>query len=484
MAVKELYETKTNNSRITLYRFELNPTQKILFLILSLIGVLLLPFMLAGDIFINLFQAIFVSLPAYLANPEYYHEDYLFYNFSPFITNIIIYSIFFCLSFYTLKKLLKTTDNKNTQKKNIIHQDRTVNWLGFKISHGQSLFLFIVSLTSMLFIVQNYIYSYTPVFMFDVLESLSIIPMGPNQATYNGLLLTNIPIAINVIFFTLCLYSIVASRRGKPRLIEDKIVKNKGLTLFIIFFIIFLLSFIRVLSHALLFTDLAYTLGSTPRVTNSYQANDLFLTIVVLTISLILMISSYFIRENSHEVIRKNKKLSWLKIELTPHRALILLSIAILYTLFFTIFYLTNIFLLGVGGFTSLTYASLVFHGPFVGIIIFCYYPIGKISKDHRLLEIVENVKNYKKYETNWFKFKLNRLYSVIFLSVSCGLIPLYIFQLMIMNLSAQSTFSQPTPFDSYQLLSYPLITVVIIAILSINIYTIKKTIHSIKFQE
>lgn len=482
MEDKKTFETKTNNSRITLFRFELSPTQKILFLILSLIGVLFLPFMLAGDIFLNLFQSIFDSLPAYLSNPEIYHEDYLFNNFAPVITNIIIYSIFFCLSIYALKKLIKTKENSNEQKRNIILQDRIVNWLGFKISHGQSLFIFSVSLAGVLFIVQEYIYSYNPFFMGGVFESLCWIPVGPTyQAASHNLLLNNVPLAINATFFTLCLYSIIASRRGKPRSSGNKIAKNQSLIIFIIFFIVFLFSFIRVLCHLFLFTDLAYTLGITPNVTNSYQTNDFIRVIVILFISLTLMITSYFMKENSQEVVKKDIKLSWINIELTPHRALILLSVAILYIIFFTVIYLVTAFLLKIINFTSITYNSILFHGIFVGIIIFCYYPIGKISKNHRLVTIVENIENSGEYETNWFKFRLNKLYSVIFLSVSCGLIPLFVFQLLLMNMNAQAFLSDFMSFNSYLLFSFPLMTAVIIIILVVNIYTIKKTIHSIK---
>lgn len=479
MEVNEKYETKTNNSRITLFRFELSPTQKILFLILSLIGVLYIPFILAGEIFLNLFQSLFVSLPAYLSNPEIYHEDYLFYNFAPVITSIIIYSIFFCLSIYALKKLLKTKDNTNKQKRNIILQDRVVNWLGFKISHGQSLFIFSISLAGILFIAQKYIYSYIS-FSRRVFESLCWIPVGPPyHAITHNLLLNNVPLAISATFFTLCLYSIIASRRGKPRSSGNKIAKNQSLIIFIIFFIVFLFSFIRVLCHLFLFTDLAYTLGSIPHVTNSYQANDFIRVIVILCISLTLMIRSYFIKENAQEVAKKDITLSWINIELTSHRALILLSVAILYILYFTIIYLIFTFIFGIVGFTSLIFNP--FHVVFVGIIIFCYYPIGKISKDHRLVTIVENIENSGEYETNWFKFRLNRLYSVIFLSISCGLIPLYVFQLLSMNMNAQAFLSDFNVSNSFLLFSFPLMTAMIIIILSINIYTIKKTIYSIK---
>jgi len=474
MEVKKKYEIETNNSPITLFRFELSTTQKMLFLILSLIGVLYLPFIIAGNVFLNLFQSLFISLPAYLSSPETYPQDYLFYHFSTVITSIIIYSIFFCLSIYALKKLLKTKNNTNEQKKNIILQDRVVNWLGFKISHGQSLFIFSVSLAGILYLALKFSFSLRSIFLFDVFKAISRI-----GGTSNEILQNSVSNAINVIFITLCLYSILASRRGKPRSSQIKIVKNHGLIIFIIFFIIFFFLFIRVLSHLFLFTDLAYTIGSTPNVTNSYQSNDFIRVIVILCISLTLMISSYFMKENAQEVVKKDYKLSWINIELTPHRALILLSVAILYILFFTDIYLALIFIMGILGFSSLFYIPE--HIVFLGIIIFCYYPIRKISKDHRLVIILENIENSAEYETNWFKFRLNRLYSVIFLSVSCGVIPLYVFQLVGMNMNALAFLSGFNESNTFLLFSFPLITTVILTVLSINVYTIKKTINSIK---
>ena len=123
---------------------------------------------------------------------------------------------------------------------------------------------------------------------------------------------------------------------------------------------------------------------------------------------------------------------------------------------------------------------SVLFNGIFIGIIVFCFYPIGKISKDNRLMTIVENINNSREYETNWFGFKLNRLYSVIFLSVSCGLITLYMFQLVVMNMSGQAFISGSTSSNIY-LLIFPLMTVMIVLIIVVNIYTIKKTLYSIK---
>lgn len=482
MEVKEGNKTKRNDSRTTLFRFQLNPTQKILFVIISLIGVLYIPFILAGYIFLNLFQSIFTSLPAYLSNPEYYHDDYLFINFAPIITSIIIYSIFFILSLYTLKRLLKPRENSNEQKRNIILQDRIVHWFGFKITHGQSLFIFSTSVAGMLFIAEIFIHSYNPIFRIfrkGIFESLCLIPWSPNHAISNEFLLTNVPTVIQAIFVIFCLYSLFITRRGKPMTPLKKNTKNYGVFIFIVSFVVFILLSARIFCHLFLFTDLGFIIGTTPNATNSYQNNDFIITVVLFCICLALMIISYYMRDNSHKVGSKDLKLSWINIELTPQRALILLSVAIVFTLFFTNYYLVSVFLIGIFGF-SLTYYSILFNGIFIGIIVFCFYPIGKISKDNRLTTIVENIKNSREYETNWFGFKLNRLYSVIFLSVSCGLITLYMFQLVVMNMSGQAFISGSTSSNIY-LLIFPLMTVMIVLIIVVNIYTIKKTIYSIK---
>ena len=63
MEVKEKQEPTLNYFPMTLFRFELNRSQTSLFLILSLIGIFMLPFNLAGDIFLNLFQFLFSTLP-------------------------------------------------------------------------------------------------------------------------------------------------------------------------------------------------------------------------------------------------------------------------------------------------------------------------------------------------------------------------------------------------------------------------------------
>ncbi|NHJ25775.1 MAG: hypothetical protein EAX89_14430, partial [Candidatus Lokiarchaeota archaeon] len=103
--MKENFELEMNSSKTVLFNFELNRTQSTITLIISLIGIFILPLILASEIFINLFQNIFVAIPSYFSDPEHYAELYLFNNLAPNITRMIIFSVFLYLSIYTLKKL-------------------------------------------------------------------------------------------------------------------------------------------------------------------------------------------------------------------------------------------------------------------------------------------------------------------------------------------------------------------------------------------
>lgn len=128
---------------------------------------------------------------------------------------------------------------------------------------------------------------------------------------------------------------------------------------------------------------------------------------------------------------------------------------------------------------------TIFFENPFhiilILIIIFCYYPIGKILKNHRFDKAIENINNSQEFKTNWFKFRLDKTHSVILLSVSSPLVILYIFQLVLMNMNAQAFYQTFDPLDSYLLFSFPLMTIIIFLIITINIYTIIKTLPSIK---
>jgi hypothetical protein len=482
MEVKETQESHLTYSQMTLARFELNRSQTSLFLILSLMGIFMLPFTLAGDVFLNLFQFIFHTLPAYLSDPSHYLGDYLIYHFFPILIRIIISIIFLILSIYALRKILRHKNVKHKVKGKTIHQERIVNWLGLKISHGQSLFIFSVSLAGIFFTIQHFLeFLLYPFIGFGLLESLCWIPTGPNQATSDVNLLNNVPLAITAIFFLLCLYSLFIVRRGKPMKPSKKITKNYSLLFFIASFVVFILFSVRIFCHLALFNiEISSLLGTSYNAPNPYQNEDFIKTIIFLCICLALMITSFFLKEHSNKEMKTSNELSWFQVKLTPHRAMILLSSALIYIIFFTNYYLTIIFLFG--GVDE--FYINVYHIILIPILLFCYYPIGKILKNHRLDNIIENIDKSREFKTNWFRFHLSKTNSVIFLSVSSGLVGLYIYQLILMNTYAQSLLQEPYSFEAYMLFSFPAITVIICVLLVVIVYTIKKTLPSIKFSK
>ncbi|MFX0083024.1 MAG: hypothetical protein ACFE94_14840 [Candidatus Hodarchaeota archaeon] len=479
MKDEEKIKSPETDSQLTLFRFELNRSQASLLLVLALMGIFMLPFNLAGDIFLNLFQLIFSILPSYLENPEVYHEDYLFYHFTPIIISIILSSIFLTLSIYGLRRILKNT---TIPKRKIISQNRIVHWFGLNLSHGQAIFIFSASIPGILFIVQLLINinSY-PGIGFGLLESLCWIPDGPNRATSHGILLDNVPMAILITFLIICLYSLIITRRGKKITSTKKITTNDGLLIFIGSFAVFILLSARIFCHLALFNyDVSHLLGISYNAPNPYQNNDFIKTLVFFCICIAFMITSFFLKVRDHKEKEISDEFSWFRIKITPHRAIILLSSALIFTIFFTQFYLTFIFLFG-GRFTFDNFFENLFHIILLPIIIFCYYPIGKILKNNRFDKVIVHIDNSREFNTNWFKFRLDKTQSIVLLSANSVLVVLYIFQLIQMNMAAQAFYTDLHPLDSYLLFSFPLMTIIIFIAIVVNIYTVIKTLPSIK---
>jgi len=487
LEVKKTPESGLSISRITLFGFELNRSQTSLFLILSLIGIFMLPFTLAGDIFLNLFNFLFSTLPNYLLEPDYRPEDYLVYHFFPILIRLIESTIFLILSIYALRKILRHKNTEHKIKRKTIHQERIVNWLGLKISHGQSLFIFSASLVGIFFIVELFLVSLLSYSIYDhgLFNSLCWIPEASNQATSHEILLNNVPLAIMITFFLLCLYSLFIVRRGKPMNPLKKITKNYSLLIFIVSFVVLILLSARIFCHLALFNyEIASLLGISSNAPNPYQNEDFIKTISFFCICLALMISSFFLKDKNYNEIKTSDELTWLQIKLTPHRAIILLSVALIYIVFFSYLYLSFILFFGRSFNFTLFFSLDFFDVVFILIVLFCYYPIAKILKNHRFDNIIENIDNSREFKTNWFKFHLSKTNSIIFLSVSSGLIGLFIYQLLTMNMSALAFLQSPYPNYSFMLFSFPVMTAIICFILVVIVYTIKKTLPSIKSRE
>ncbi|NVM43425.1 MAG: hypothetical protein HWN79_00775 [Candidatus Lokiarchaeota archaeon] len=482
MEDKEKQKSGFNNSGLKLFRFELSRSHTSLFLILSILGIFMIPSTLAGDVFINLFNFLFYTLPEYLLDSSYRPENYLIYHFFPILIRIIVSTIFLILSIYALRKILLRKNNTREGKEKIIPQERIVSYFGLKISHGQSLFIFCVSLVGIVFIVQLFFESILhPFFSSGLFDSLCLIPLGPYQATSHDILLNNVPIAIMATFFLFCLYSLFIVRRGKPIDKSKKISKNYSLLVFIVSFVVIILVSARIFCHLALFNnELASFLGIFPNAPNPYQNEDFIVTIIFFCIFLALMISSFFLKKSNSRGTKTSDKLSWFQIRLTPHRAIILLSVALIYIVVITWLYIS--FVLLFGGFFRFSILDFDFFDViFILLVLFCYYPIAKILKNRRLDKIVKVIDNSREFTTKWFGFHLSKTDAIIFFSTSCGLIGFFIFQLFSMNMSAQAFLQYPTPSYSFMLFSFPTMTALYCLILFVIVYTIKKTIPSIK---
>lgn len=473
MEFKKQTEFDSLNARNVLFGFELSRTQTLMIMIFSLIGVFLIPFFLAGDISFNLISELIDTLPAYLSDPSRYDNSYLYYHFAPVITSISINSIFLCLSIFTLRKILKKENDKYENNRKIIQQDRIVNWFGLKLSHGQSFFIFILSLAGILFTFQFYIETTT--FFYGRIEKLCYVPTGSYSAVTHELLLDNMPIIICISFILLCIYSIISSRRGKPISTSERTIKNYGLIVFICSFIILLFFLIRFFSHLFLFTFFGVLLGIEPYATDLYQTKDFILVTSILIICIILMISSSFLKEKNNQNIKVDNNLRWFGLRLTPNKAIILLSLSCLYITFFCLVFL-KFFLV----FSFSFYLSLPM---FIPIIFLCYFTIEKIIKKQYLEFFIDSIEGSEEITIKWFKISLNRLYSILILSISSGVLFVYLFQLNNINMGIKLMINMINNSETnvIWILYNILMTGAMIALLVIDIFSIKRTLPSIK---
>jgi hypothetical protein len=470
---------ETEIKQVVLCGFELNRAQTILFLSLSAIGIFMLPLILAIEIFSKLFQAIFFDVPNYLLIidnfPVYREGLWFFYIFAPIITRILIFSIFLFLSIHSLQSILKPSKFKREIKRVLPKKERFVKWFRFKLTHGQSLFIHTVSLAGIFFVVQFFFESnYDPVFMINTKSFCKIGDVSNRSLSFI------ISLILSIIFISLCLYSLIAVRRKRTVSPSTRTIRNHGLILHITFLTIFLFFLMRIFCHIILFTELASVLGVPPATTTLYQVNDLIRSFTIMIISVIMIILSYFMREKKHNKLKVVSDLTWIrKIKLTPNRALFLLALAILFIIYFVYYSITIIFMFG--PFFYLSFPSFVFFP----VILLCYYSINKVLKNNRFNNILSNVDSSVQLKTKWFKFSLKRADSIVFLSVSSGAIVIYIFYLIGIN----SFLGMIANIDYlvillHELIGFLLVMIVVIAMLAIVVYTIKKTLPSIKSRE
>jgi len=421
---------KQKSQGVTLFKFELNQSQSIIILIFALTGLFLTPISLAGEVIINLFQNLFVLLPSYLSQPhsEFIPKSYLLDIFAPNITHIIILSFFLYLSFITVRKLIQGLGGEGTQKPKIIPQDRIVRWFGLKLSHGQAIFIFSLSVIGIPFLILELITIKTTesFILLYYLEEFWYIPIGPGfglTGQYsNGIILDYAPIILYGLFFIMCLYSIFASRRRKKSHSNHlKTASNYSILIFIVSFIVFILFLTRLFSHLFNFTDLAYLIGATPYPTNSYQFNDFLNVVIILIISSAFLVFSYFLKKRPKNIQKQKKILTWFRVTLTKNRYIMLLSFAIMYSCLQSFTFAAQFFTFEI---EFLSIDEVILYIIFFLIILYSYIKIYNEDAFHRILD---QFNDSDVFTVKWLNFKVNRLQSIILCSLSSGAIIYYV---------------------------------------------------------
>ena len=458
----EDHDLKQNYRNITLFRFELNQTQSIITLIFALTGLFLLPSFLAGEIFGNLIQSLFI--------------DYLFYQLVPVIANIIMYSFFFILSFITVWRLIPGLRGEGAQKSNIIHQDRNVKWFGLKLSHGQAIFIFSLSIMGIPFLIIRILGINIDPFM-DFYNHLLFIPGGYHSFYYNEILLEYAPFYLNGLFFIACIYSIIATRRRKKAISNQlKTASSFGVFIFIISFIVFVLYLIRLVAHLfIIFTNLAYLVGYPVQSNSIYQINDFVNVIITLISSLTFLGFSYFLKKREKTITKEKDYLTWFHIKLTKNRYIMLLSYAIMYLCVLSFAFLLEFFTRGLSVFQVDSIISYLI--PFLLVL----YSLFKIRNKDVFQRILTQLNDSEDFNASWFKFRLNRLLSVILGSISSGAMLFYIF--MMLGCRALLQLTQPGEF--YMVYFVQGISAICVAsiMLLFSLYTIKCTYKAVRLR-
>ena len=457
-----------------LFGFQLNPSQKNIVAILSFIGIFLLPFFLAVEVILNLGQALFMSLPSYLSHPEVYVELYLFYAFVPPLSRIIADVIFLYLSVHSVKRLFLAKNDETNFEIDSINDNKTVSWLGHKLSSDQALIIYILAIIGLVFIPIALIGSFT--FLSGIFNFLLFIPTGVDRAYGHTLIDFYAPIIIYVIFYMLSIYTALKIRHGGLRKKNGKRTKTHAIFLFIISLITLLLCLLRFATHLFLFTDLAYLLGTTPEPKNSFQTQDFFLVIIILIVSIAIMNSSFFMRGFPKKENTKELNIKWFGLKLTNKGALKILAIGIVFLLYsgFSI-------LIGLFSIPFLNWFTIiVFYGIPIVVAIIAAYTVNAISKNHRLDRLLTSMQEKEGMFTNWFKLNLSYSLSMELYGVFLGVLILFFYNLFTFLVSF--SFSFAFGFEiSYITIGTFIISIILVILILITIFTMTKIKNAYK---
>ena len=443
-----------------MFKFELSQSQSIIILMFALTGLFLLPYFLAGEIFYSLFYSLFI--------------DYYFYQLVPAIANIIMYSFFFILSFITVWRLIQGLGGEGAQKSNIIPHDRIVKWFGLKLSHSQAIFIFSLSIMGIPFLILRILGMDIDAFE-EFFKHLLFIPGGYHSFYYNEVLLEYAPFYLDGLFFIMCLYSIIATRRRKKAPSNQlKTASNLGVFIFIISLIVLVLYLIRLVAHLfIIFTDLAYLVGYPVQSNSIYQVNDFFNVVIILIGSSSFLAISYFLKNGEKNIKKEKKNLTWFHIKLTKNRYIMLLSYAIIYTCLVGFYFALQFFTCGLCVFLVDTII------PYLISFLLILYTFFKIRNKDAFHKILTQFNDSEDFKTKWFNFKVNRLQSVILCSIASGAMFFYIFYIMASR--AWLEFTEPGEFYMLYFVQGICFLSFLSILLLFSFYTIKCTYKAVK---
>ena len=197
----------------------------------------------------------------------------------------------------------------------------------------------------------------------------------------------------------------------------------------------------------------------------------------------------YFLKENPNDDTKLNNKITWLRIKLSPKRAIILLSLAILGIIVSGFPTLGMFLIMGISNYLyNFRIESLIpILIPCIPAIFSCY-AIVQVVKKHRLNKFINAIENSEEIPCKWFKFNLDLLNSIIFFSLSIAFSIFCIFSLILMNMNVRMVLSginipySVNVFDEFLwIIRFVIMMSVNSLLLAVSIYTIIKTKYSIK---
>ncbi len=304
------------------------------------------------------------------------------------LIHIIFYSACFILSLYTFLKVIKGIKIQGKQKKVLESSLTHVLWLGIHLTYNQTLALFTLSLSGILF--TSY---YSIMLMFDYA-----------RIYYFGV--------ISIVLLIICIYTVYRIKKPKIKSDDAKELNRFSLFLFILSILLFISLIVPMFFYtiilvldiiSIIFYDSFYFSSLTDLIT-------LMIYISLVILSALNLKSKYNFSlslKKSYMISRKQKMFGIIKIN--PVMALVFLSLSIFVVLYLLFSLSIEIFIVSSIGIDIFTYIFYV-----ILLLFPCFYTIDFILKKNRLELFLESYYGEKFPMNKWFGLKVNKSQSTI----------------------------------------------------------------------